>query len=392
VPAFDVVIAGAGPAGCAAAIAFARHAPAWHVCLAAPPRPFAQRLGETLPPPARTLLAHLGVWDRFRADGHDPAYRTLASWGSSLLSGNEFLLHAHQVGWRLDRARFDRMMLDAAAESATVLSSGVEAATWDGSRWTLRIGGAINHARMLIDATGRAARLARRPSSRLAPSRLAPSRLAPSRLAPSRLAQADRLVGSFVTLPNGGATRDTLVEAVPEGWWFATKLPDGRRVLGCMTDADILRQSRLGSAQGWRTALAATRFARSHWSGETITAAPRLVAAGSRGVRGNDSEAFLAVGDALCCFDPISGLGIVKALRSGVFAAYATTDWLRGDTGAIGRYQALAEREYAAYLRTLGNYYRQETRWPDAAFWKRRHGPSTRNMPHGPNQDLLAAS
>src|SRR6185312_3577441 len=239
-PAFDVVIAGAGPAGCAAAIALARHAPEWHVCLAAPPRPSAPRLGETLPPPARTLLAHLGVWDRFRADGHDPAYRTLAAWGSPVLSGNEFLLHAHQIGWRLDRVRFDRMMRDAAAESAAVLSSGVEAATWDGSRWTLRIAGATVHARMLIDATGRAARLARHP--------------------PSRLAQADRLVGSFVTLPDGGAMRDTLIEAVPDGWWFATRLPDGRRVLGCMTDADILRRSRLGSAEGWRTALAATRF------------------------------------------------------------------------------------------------------------------------------------
>jgi len=329
-------------------------------------------LGETLPPPARTLLAHLGVWDRFRADGHDPAYRTLAAWGSPVLSGNEFLLHAHQIGWRLDRVRFDRMMRDAAAESAAVLSSGVEAATWDGSRWTLRIAGATVHARMLIDATGRAARLARHP--------------------PSRLAQADRLVGSFVTLPDGGAMRDTLIEAVPDGWWFATRLPDGRRVLGCMTDADILRRSRLGSAEGWRTALAATRFARLHWGGETVTEAPCLTAAGSRGLRDRGPGAFLAVGDALCCFDPISGLGIVKALRSGVFAAYATADWLRGDMTAIGRYQALAEREYAGYLHTLGDYYRQEMRWPDRPFWKRRHGPSAGNMPQGPDQDRLAAS
>jgi flavin-dependent dehydrogenase len=331
----------------------------------------AQRLGETLPPPARTLLAHLGVWDRFRADGHDPAYRTLASWGSPVLSGNEFLLHAHHVGWRLDRVRFDRMMLDAAAVSATVLSSEVEASAWDGSRWTLRIGGAIIHARMLIDATGRAARLARHP--------------------PSRLTQADRLVGSFVTLPDGGTMRDTLIEAVPEGWWFATRLPDGRRVLGCMTDTDILRRSRLGSAEGWRTALAATRFARLHGGEETVAEVPRLAAAGSRGIRGKGPGAFLAVGDALCCFDPISGLGIVKALRSGVFAAYATADWLRGDTSAIGRYQALAEREYAGYLRTLRDYYRQEMRWPDAAFWKRRHGLSAQNMPRRSDQDRLAA-
>jgi flavin-dependent dehydrogenase len=75
----------------------------------------------------------------------------------------------------------------------------------------------------------------------------------------------------------------------------------------------------------------------------------------------------------LSCCDPISGQGIVKALRSGIFAAYAAADWLRGDASGLTRYQELAAREFAGYRRTLHRYYRQEMRWPDAPFWLRRH-------------------
>ena len=34
---------------------------------------------------------------------------------------NEFLFQAHQVGWRLDRARFDAMLLAKAAERADAI-------------------------------------------------------------------------------------------------------------------------------------------------------------------------------------------------------------------------------------------------------------------------------
>src|SRR5262252_4671177 len=111
---FDVFIAGAGPAGCAAAISLNDFAPELNVCLADAPPP-GLRIGETVPPQIRPILGHLGLWPRFAADGHCPSYRTVSAWGSPLLLSNEFLFQTHQVGWRLDRARFDRMMLQAAA-------------------------------------------------------------------------------------------------------------------------------------------------------------------------------------------------------------------------------------------------------------------------------------
>jgi 2-polyprenyl-6-methoxyphenol hydroxylase-like FAD-dependent oxidoreductase len=99
-------------------------------------------------------------------------------------------------------------------------------------------------------------------------------------------------------------------------------------------------------------ALGATNFARLHWNGERSIDAPRIVAAGSRLFRNVIERPFIAVGDALSCCDPISGQGIVKALRSGIFAAYVAADWLRGDASGLTRYQELAAREFAGYRRT----------------------------------------
>ena len=44
---------------------------------------------------------------------------------------------------------------------------------------------------------------------------------------------------------------------------------------------------------------------------------------------GSSEVPLLCVGDAASSFDPVSGQGILKALRSGVFASYAVADWLR---------------------------------------------------------------
>jgi flavin-dependent dehydrogenase len=110
-------------------------------------------------------------------------------------------------------------------------------------------------------------------------------------------------------------------------------------------------------------------------SGARPVGAPKPVPAGSRHLTGGGPLTLISVGDAASCFDPVSGQGIIKALRSGIFASYAAADYLRrGDERGIMRYRALVEREFSAYRRTLRDYYALEQRWPDRPFWRRRHG------------------
>jgi flavin-dependent dehydrogenase len=84
---------------------------------------------------------------------------------------------------------------------------------------------------------------------------------------------------------------------------------------------------------------------------------------------------WLAVGDAASRFDPLSSQGIVKALRSGIFASYAIGDLLvRSDPTGLRRYQHYITEEFRSYTQTRAKYYGQEQRWPQSPFWRRRHG------------------
>jgi 2-polyprenyl-6-methoxyphenol hydroxylase-like FAD-dependent oxidoreductase len=122
------------------------------------------RIGETVPPQINPLLMHLGVWQEFSRDGHSPSYRTMAAWGDSPLASNEFLSQAHQVGWRLDRAAFDRMLVHLASSRISgVFGARLVALAKEGRRWRVALSdGGVQMADFVVDATGRGAAVARR--------------------------------------------------------------------------------------------------------------------------------------------------------------------------------------------------------------------------------------
>ncbi len=352
---FDAFIVGTGPAGCAAALSLADFAPELRVCLIGTAVQDAG-IGETVPPPVRPMLEHLGVWEEFLADRHCASYRTLSAWGSPSLNANEFLFHAWHVGWRLDRGRFDAMLRCAARGRVAASAAGrlVDfAAAGGGWRFACE-DGSSGTARFAIDATGRAAVLGR--SQRLRPLAF------------------DRLVGCaahFTHSPDHG--EGLVIEAFADGWWYTAAIPGGRRVVACMTDADEARRLRVSRPEVFLRMLGETRHVRDLAAGTRLDGAPRTWPANSRRLQRNEALPLVCVGDAASCYDPISGQGIAKALRSGIFAAYAVADALRhGDGRGLARHHALTEQEFDAYRATLRDYYALESRWPDRPFWRRR--------------------
>jgi flavin-dependent dehydrogenase len=358
---FDVLIAGAGPAGCATALSLADFAPDLRVGLITARANGEQRIGETVPPLIEPVIAHLGLREQFRRGGHCPSYRTMASWGTAQLGANEFLLQAHQTGWRLDRTAFDRMLVDAASTRvAGFLEVNATALAQDAGDWRLMLSDGTEHrARFVVDATGNAATLARQchlPRANL-----------------------DRLVGCYLRVGSrSDGTERLMIETFPEGWWYTAALPDGERVVVCMTDADRVRPLKLSHIDEFVKLLSQTSHVRRVADINGAMGSPTIAPASSRFVDVDPALPLLCVGDAGSRYDPVSGQGIVKALRGGIFASYAIADLLRRrDERGVARYRLMLKHEFAVYRETLQGFYAQEQRWPNSPFWRRRHSKLT---------------
>ncbi len=215
-------------------------------------------------------------------------------------------------------------------------------------------------ARFVVDATGRSTALTRSQGIR-----------------PANL---DQLVGCFMHLETLRDEGDgLLIETFSDGWWYTAAIPGRRRVIACMTDASEVRSLGLHGTDGFIELLSRTQHVRLFAKHARPLALQRFVPANSRRLPKWGEEPILAVGDAASCFDPVCGQGIVKALRSGVFASYAIVDWLcRGETVGVRRYWRLLDQEFGSYWHTLRAYYALERRWTSRPFWCRRHRPVAR--------------
>src|SRR5205807_9309741 len=74
--------------------------------------------------------------------------------------------------------------------------------------------------------------------------------------------QYGNLTGLVALFEGTTASNDTLVESVPDGWWYSVQVPGERMVVAFMTDADIVRDRRLYEPEVWRHALEETNATR----------------------------------------------------------------------------------------------------------------------------------
>ncbi|KJE25129.1 flavin-dependent dehydrogenase [Frankia torreyi] len=374
---YDVAVVGGGPAGAATALTLAR-AGRRVLLLAAPagrhgPQPAGRHgSGETLPPVGRTILRDLGLWTTFQAEGHLPCPGTNAAWGSAGLQGVDHVFDPHGHGWHLDRASFDSMMRDHAARAgADVRTAVVRHLARTAGGWRIRPdrpaadddgvtqGAAAPEpsaevaASWLVDATGRRALLAR------------------SRAVRHRY---DRLIATSILLEPvpGDTDARTLVEARPGGWWYTSLVTTGQRAVAFFTDVDLVPPA-LQTAGGFLAAAQHTHHLRHRADPDRAATSPRLSPAAGRYLDPPIGAAWLAVGDAALAVDPLSSQGILNALHSGFRAGLTIAEDLAGNSRALQAYRSFIDRVTATYLRNSTEVYRQERRWTESTFWRRRH-------------------
>lgn len=341
----DAVVVGGGPAGAVTALLLARARAA--VVLYEQSRHDALRLVETLPPSVNPLLRRLGLWERFGALEATPSYQPESVCGAAELPDRSFISSSHGHGWHVDRARFDAMLVDAAEQAGARVLRGAQVGKVSRIDAGLRV--EANEpvlAATVVDATGRTARVARA-------------------LGANR-AQLDRMVCAARVFAIGSEPAgDTYIEAAPDGWWYASPLPEQRRIIALFTDAHEVLRSRLATVDGWTGALARTEHV-----GDLARGVPcgtiRVTTGTSHELDPAVGDDWIAVGDAAFAVDPLSSGGVAFALRS----AEAAADVLLG--GDRSAYQKLIADEASEYRRLQAEIYGWEHRFADAAFWSAR--------------------
>ncbi len=347
----DVLVVGAGPAGCATALRTTRAG--LSTVLLDRTSPARHWAGESLPPGVTKLMRSVFGDDVLSEDLHRAAFGTRSVWGSAELVETDFLLNPLGEGWLLDRRRFDNDAKRAAVAAGVAILEvrHLGSVTREASAWHVDVGdGSFLSAGFVVDATGRSAALLRK-------------------LGVGRIV-ADRQIAILATYPDDGDDYSgTTLEAVRDGWWYTTPLPGNQRVLAYLTDDDLWR----GGSREWCALLDATHHIRRIAGPSAMTVRTRAYPAATAQAARISGEGWLAVGDAAATFDPLSSQGLASAVlmgsRAGAAIAHSDREraieaWVEADAMLVAEHADL--RNHYALL---------ETRWPESSFWRRRQDP-----------------
>ena len=375
--AVDVLVAGGGPAGSALALALLRAGVERVAVAPGPPSRAPFRVGESASPGVAPALEALGLSGDLAAAGHLPCRGTLSLWGGERVFDG-FRERGRAPGWHLDRAAFDRHLLESAgAGGATLLPAvALETVTAERGGWRVRLRGGLEvRARIVADCTARRTAVA-------------------ARLGVGRR-RLDRLLALAVMLPQPepppggeGLRGFSLVEAADMGWWYAAPVPGGRVVAMLITDADLAATAGLHRRPGFAAAWAAATELRRLVPVFGTPPAPVAFPAPGQYLEQACGPGWIAAGDALIAMDPLTAAGIDGALGDARAAADTLTAWLGADSlsrclEAGEAYRHRAEVSLRRYLGERALHYRREVGRAAHPFWGRRAAAVSAPMPRG---------
>jgi flavin-dependent dehydrogenase len=359
----DVVIIGGGPAGATVALTLKKRHPNLTIALIEASNYTHWRVGESLSPDAGKAFRELGIWEAFQQLNACQAQGTRAAWENEWLHENDYYFHPEGAGWHIDRVEFDCWMAQEAAKRGVrwltetrYVRSEKTHESYHLLNFKNREGELKLKAGFVVDASGRSAVFTKEKNNKF-----------------RRFDCLSGCIGLFNPAKSQRQTDNyTLVEAAASGWWYSCVLPNQQLVIAYMTDADILKREKWHETPNFCLGISHTKYIKENLPETYSPVQMHVLSAASLQQETICGQQWLAVGDACSTFDPLSSQGIYKAIRSGMFAAYAISDFLNGDPGSFEKYQRFVREEYAEYLLVRGQFYARVKRWPEEVFWQRR--------------------
>lgn len=359
---YDVIIIGAGPAGCSAAINLQ---PDYRVAVIDKHAQAPEKIGESLPPASKRLLQRMSLWEDFIQQDHLPNYGNRASWRSAQIEETDFIRDIDGHGWHIDRAAFENWLREHAKQRQTTFYDNAQFinATHDKDRWSVNIKTHIGQqqlsSQLIIDASGRNRVFIKQQGI--------------------KQQRTDHMVCSWIkgdAIPNQEDAGFSVIQATENGWWYSAAVPNNQRILSFHTD------SRLDTLKAFRDPNVQLSAARQHPQLASLLERCQLNQATTQGYTAAHSSRlmqlsgthWLAVGDAAMSMDPISSQGMFNGLYSGLLAAEEAQKYLADDKATFQHYNEALEKIWHAYQANLSYWYQTTTQWPDAPFWRLKSG------------------
>jgi flavin-dependent dehydrogenase len=360
----DVIVAGGGPAGSAAAAWLARSG--YRVILFERDRFPRFHIGESLLASVNDVLGAIGAEDLVRQAGFPQ------KWGATFMTGDgrneryaDFAI-APDVRmpqtWQVTRATFDNLLLRHAASSGADIREEhrVLDVAFDNGGVTVTVQGAggdpgphIVRAQAIIDASGRGALLSRKFDLRIDEPRLA------------NLAVFSHYGG----VPRGEGRRAGDIRIVARedlGWFWMIPISEGLMSVGVVLPRSAARALRelepsvLLERAIAETPVVARLLAKAHR--EWPVRVEKDFSFGSRAYAG---DRWVLAGDAGSFLDPVFSTGVAVALESGLEAAQEVAGGLASGDLSARRFRRFAQRQrqrYRSFRRFVLGFYTPEFR------------------------------
>lgn len=378
-----VLVIGGGPAGASAAGVLARAGASVRVLERQPfPR---HHVGESLQPATMNLLdRHLGLGAELAAQGFAWKFGAVYVWGETRepwrvlfdprlevdlpkLDERGLLTGGYEHAWQVERARFDEIILAAAAREGADVAFGAAALgpLLDGERVVgLRVrlpsGQEVEErADVVLDASGQSCLLGRAFQLQEA---------VPDMQATATYAYYQGAGG----VPGVLGRHVQLVVTVPEGWiWFIPVSADrtsvglvhrGRERIPLARFEEILARTEALPLRGARRLPGPQPDQPLYFARDWSFSHRRLAGPG-----------WMLLGDAACFVDPILSGGVDAAVRGGCDAALAVlrrfSEPGADEAALMEAYSERTRRDYKAYLR-LARYWYGNNRSVEGLFWQ----------------------